>query len=143
MPVRRATATWQGTLKRGSGAMRFGDGAFEGAYSAGSRFEEAAGTNPEALIGAAHAGCFSMAFAGVLEEAGHPPERIDSEARVHLNRAGKGFRIERIELHTRARVPGIDAETFAREAERAKNGCPVSQALAGVAIELRAELEGN
>lgn len=143
MPVRHASATWHGTLKTGSGTMRFGGGAFEGAYSAGSRFEEAPGTNPEELIGAAHAGCFSMAFAQLLDQAGHHPERIESQATVHLNKAAEGFRIERIELRTRAHVPGIDSETFAREAERAKNGCPVSQALAGVAIELYAELESD
>jgi osmotically inducible protein OsmC len=122
--------------------MEFESG-WSGPYSAASRFEEAEGTNPEELIAAAHAGCFSMAFALALTEAGHPPEKIETEAQVHINPAeGGGFAINRIDLRTRARVPGIDADAFAEQANAAKAGCPVSQALAGVGeITLDAQLE--
>ena len=142
MPVRKANAVWEGSLKEGHGTVKLGSGAFEGRYSFGSRFEEAGGTNPEELIGAAHAGCFSMALSGGLERAGHPPRSIDTSARVHLERADSGFRISRIELTTTAEVPGIDAAAFAEQAETAKANCPVSQALAGVEITLNARLAG-
>jgi osmotically inducible protein OsmC len=122
--------------------MRLGSGAFEGQYSFSSRFEEGTGTNPEELIGAAHAGCFSMALSGALERAGHAPASIDTTARVHLERAESGFRISRIELSTTADVPGIDAAAFGEQAEAAKANCPVSQALAGVDIRLDAKLAG-
>ena len=141
MAKRQATARWEGSLKEGSGSMAFGSGAFEGAYSFQSRFEEGTGTNPEELIGAAHAGCFSMALSGELGRAGHDPESIETEAAVHLTPAdGGGFEISRIDLTTRGRVPGIDAEEFQRHAESAKENCPVSQALA-VEISLDAALE--
>ena len=143
MPVRKANAVWEGTLKQGRGTMRFGDGAFEGAYSAGSRFEEEPGTNPEELIGAAHAGCFSMALSLQLEQAGFRAERIATQANVHIERVGDGFRITSVRLVTEAAVPGIDRETFLAQAEAAKKGCPVSQALTGVdEITMEATLIG-
>ncbi|HLF41285.1 MAG TPA: OsmC family protein [Acidimicrobiia bacterium] len=141
MPAARtATARWEGGLKDGKGSMRFGGGAFEGQYSFSSRFEEGAGTNPEELIGAAHAGCFSMAFSGGLEKAGHSPNSVDTTANVHLSSGDGGFRISRIDLHCTADVPGIDAAAFAEQAEVAKQNCPVSKALAGVEITLDAKL---
>ena len=115
---------------------------FRAAYSFGSRFESGTGTNPEELLGAAHAGCFTMALALGLSQAGHPPTRIDTEARVAITKEPDGFRIPYIELRARGRVPGIDGDTFRREAERAKAGCPVSLALAGTEIRLSAELVG-
>lgn len=141
MALRTAKAVWNGTLREGDGHMRFGGGAFDGAYSFASRFEEGEGTNPEELIAAAHAGCFSMALSKLLADAGHPPERVDTEARVHLERGGEGFAITRIELKTRARVPGMAAAAFSEQAEAAKKGCPVSRALAAVDITLDAKLE--
>ncbi len=140
MAVRKAEARWSGSLTDGHGTMALGSGAFEGQYSFGSRFEEGVGTNPEELIGAAHAGCFSMALSGGLTAAGHPPEEIQTSARVHLEPADGGFAITRIELATSARVGGLEADEFQRLAEEAKRGCPVSKALAGVDIALRAEL---
>ena len=143
MPApRTATARWNGSLQEGSGTMRFGGGAFEGQYSFASRFEEGPGTNPEELIAAAHAGCFSMAFSGGLGRAGHPPTSVETTARVHLERGDAGFRIARIELDTTADVPGIAEAAFQEAAEAAKAGCPVSQALAGVEISLEAKLAG-
>jgi osmotically inducible protein OsmC len=141
MPVRNAEAEWQGALQDGKGTMRLGGGAFEGPYSWGSRFEDAPGTNPEELIGAAHAGCFSMALSGVLGEAGHTPERISTSARVHLDKANGGFEIDKIELAVKGKVEGLSDEDFTRSAEEAKTNCPVSQALAGVEITVEAELE--
>ena len=121
--------------------MKLGSGAYEGAYSFQSRFESGAGTNPEELIAAAHAGCFSMALSGELGRAGHQPESIETEATVHLDKQEQGFAITRIALATRGRVPGIDQEEFERQAKIAKENCPVSQALA-VEISLEAALEG-
>jgi osmotically inducible protein OsmC len=142
MPARTATARWEGSLQDGKGTMRFGSGAFEGQYSFSSRFEEGTGTNPEELIGAAHAGCFSMALSAGLGGAGFTPNSIDTTANVHLERVEGEFRISRIELQTVADIPGIDEATFAERAEAAKAGCPVSQALAGVDIQLDARLAG-
>ncbi len=142
MPERTATARWEGGLQEGKGTMRLGSGAFEGQYSFSSRFEEGTGTNPEELIGAAHAGCFSMALSAGLERAGHPPTSVETTARVHLERAESGFRIERIDLTTAADVPGIDDAAFQEQAETAKKNCPVSQALTGVDIQLTARLAG-
>jgi osmotically inducible protein OsmC len=141
MPQRTATARWGGTLREGSGTMAFGSGAFEGPYSFRSRFEEGTGTNPEELIGAAHAGCFSMALSAALAEAGHPAESVDTSATVHLGTDDKGPAITRIDLVTRARVPGIDEAAFRDAAEASKAGCPVSKALAAVPINLDATLE--
>lgn len=142
MPARTATARWEGGLQQGKGTMRLGSGAFEGQYSFSSRFEEGTGTNPEELIGAAHAGCFSMALSGALERAGHTANSIETSARVHLERGDSGFRISRIELSTTADVPGIDDAAFQEQAATAKANCPVSQALAGVDIQLDARLAG-
>lgn len=142
MPVRTANAEWKGGLKGGRGTMRLGSGAFEGAYSIGSRFEDAAGTNPEELIGAAHAGCFSMALSLGLDRAGHTPKRVATSARVHIEKVGDGFAITAIDLTCEAEVPGIDAAAFQQHAEGAKNNCPVSKALAGTEIRLDAKLVG-
>jgi osmotically inducible protein OsmC len=140
MPARTADARWEGTLQDGKGTMRFGGGAFEGQYSFASRFEEGTGTNPEELIAAAHAGCFSMALSGGLTRAGHPPTSVSTTAKVHLEKGDAGFSITHIELETEAVVPGIDAATFQEQAEAAKAGCPVSKALAAVTITLQARL---
>jgi osmotically inducible protein OsmC len=140
MPVRNADAQWEGTLQAGKGTMRFGSGAFEGQYSFASRFENGTGTNPEELIAAAHAGCFSMALSGGLSRAGHPPNRVHTTAKVHLEKGDAGFRISTIELETEAEVPGIDDAGFQEAAAAAKAGCPVSQALAAVDIKLNARL---
>ena len=131
MPVRNAVAVWEGGLKSGKGKMMLDSGAFEGKYSFSSRFEEGPGTNPEELIGAAHAGCFSMALAGILEQAGFVPEHIHTSASVRIEKSGDGFKITSIELDTEAKVPGIDEKTFRDKAEMAKKGCPVSMALSG------------
>lgn len=140
MALRTAKAVWNGTLQGGDGQMRFGGGAFEGAYSFQSRFEEGEGTNPEELIGAAHAGCYSMALSGELGKAGYDPERVATEARVSLVKGDDGFRINRIQLVTEVSVDGIEEDEFQRIAEAAKNGCPVSKALAGPEITVDATL---
>lgn len=140
MAVRTSEAEWQGNLKQGQGKMKLGSGAFEGAYSFPSRFEAGPGTNPEELIGAAHAGCFSMALSAGLGEAGFTPTRIFTRAKVHLDAAAGGFAISRIELETEAEIPNIDAATFQQQAETAKKNCPVSKALAGTEISLVAKL---
>jgi lipoyl-dependent peroxiredoxin len=142
MPVRKANAVWEGDLKGGQGRIELGSGAFQGRYSFGSRFEEAGGTNPEELIGAAHAGCFSMALTAGLGRSGHSPQRVATTAKVHLEKVGEGFKITRIELDSEATVPGIDDATFQEHARKAKEGCPVSQALGGVEITLNARLSG-
>ena len=142
MAVRSANAVWEGKIRGGKGTMKLGSGAFEGSYSFPSRFESGQGTNPEELIGAAHAGCFSMALSGILSQADITPERIETEAKVHLEKVGEGFKITKIELHTEARIPDIDEETFQKHAQDAKKNCPVSQALAGTDIELHAQLLG-
>jgi lipoyl-dependent peroxiredoxin len=141
MPTRTAEARWDGTLQEGNGTMRMASGAYEGPYSFESRFEEGEGTNPEELIAAAHAGCFSMALSAELGRAGHSAESVETTATVHLDKVEAGFAIKRIELKTQARVPGISDDEFQQVAEGAKVGCPVSQALAAVgSIELRASL---
>src|SRR2546425_9019764 len=123
MPERTATARWEGGLQGGKGTMRLGSGAFEGQYSFSSRFEEGVGTNPEELIAAAHAGCFSMALSAGLERAGHAPNSVETTASVHLSpKDGGGFRISRIDLKTTAEVPGLDADRFAAAAQAAKEG---------------------
>ena len=140
MPTSSAQARWEGNLRQGKGRMRLGSGAFEGPYSYATRFEDAPGTNPEELIGAAHAGCFSMALSMLLEQAGHPPKEIRTRAQVKLEKVDTGFKITHIVLNTEADVPAMDAGEFRKQAEAAKNGCPVSQALAGTRIDLKAEL---
>jgi osmotically inducible protein OsmC len=142
MAARKATAHWEGSLRDGGGKVRLGSGAFEGPYSFQSRFEDGSGTNPEELLGAAHAGCFTMALSLVLGEGGNPPESLDTEATVHIVREGEGFAINRIDLVTRGRVPGIDDAAFQEAANAAKEGCPLSKALAAVGeINLEATLE--
>ena len=140
MPTRSANAVWEGKLQDGQGTMKLGSGAFEGNYSFPSRFESGNGTNPEELIGAAHAGCFSMAFAAALGKAGYTPERVQTEAKVHLEKVGEGFKITKIELETEASIPNIDESEFQEQAEAAKKNCPVSQALTGTEITLNAKL---
>jgi osmotically inducible protein OsmC len=141
MTIREAEARWQGPLKEGAGRLRLGSGAFEGDYSFPSRFESGPGTNPEELIAAAHAGCFSMALAFVLGTAGHPPRDLRTTAKVHLGVTEAGPTITRIELDTEGEVPGLDAEAFRQHAETARKTCLVSRALAGVAdITLNARL---
>ena len=137
MAIRTSSAEWHGSLKEGSGNMKLASGAYEGAYTYGSRFESAPGTNPEELIGAAHAGCFSMFLAALLSGAGFAPTHIRTTAAVHL-RAGPTIAL--IELKTEADVPGISETAFMEHAEAAKKNCPVSKALAAVEITLSAKL---
>jgi osmotically inducible protein OsmC len=138
---RSASAHWEGGLKDGKGTVSTESGVLSNTqYSFSTRFEDGKGTNPEELIGAAHAGCFSMALAAGLGRAGFEPRKVETEARVHLEKGESGFRISRIELKTRAEVPGISPEVFQEQARGAKENCPVSKALAGVAIELDAQL---
>ncbi|SFP32648.1 osmotically inducible protein OsmC [Mesorhizobium sp. NFR06] len=141
MTIREASALWQGTLKQGGGRLRLGSGVFEGAYSFPSRFENGPGTNPEELIAAAHAGCFSMALTAVLDGEGHTPGSIRTTAKVHLGATAAGPTITRIELETQASVAGMSAGDLERLAQKAKATCLVSRALAGVAaITLKASL---
>jgi osmotically inducible protein OsmC len=142
MAVRTSEAEWRGNLREGTGRVKLGSGAFEGSYSFPSRFEEGKGTNPEELLGAAHAGCYSMALSAGLSKAGHPPTRVHTVARVHLEKVGDGFGITRIDLECEAEVPGIGAAAFQEQAEGAKKGCPVSKALAATEITLKATLLG-
>lgn len=139
--IREARARWEGDLREGEGTMAFGSGAFEGQYSFRSRFENGTGTNPEELIGAAHAGCFSMALSNMLAQAGHVPTRVETTARVHLEPVDGKQTIRRIELICEADVPGIEADEFQKIASEAKSGCPVSRALTGVDISLEASLD--
>jgi lipoyl-dependent peroxiredoxin len=140
MVARKADAEWQGDLRSGQGQLSLGSGAYSGPYSFRSRFESGDGTNPEELIGAAHAGCFSMALAAGLSAAGHAPERIRTQATVEIEKQDGGFAITRIRLETEAKVPGIDEAGFREQAQTAKANCPVSKALAGTTIELDAKL---
>ena len=140
MAVRTAEAEWRGDLPSGGGTIKFGSGAFEGAYSFKSRFEEGTGTNPEELIGAAHAGCFSMALSNILAKAGHVPTSVHTVANVKFEKVGDGFGITNIHLVTQAKVPGISAEAFQEHANAAKAGCPISKALAATEITLDAQL---
>ena len=142
MAVRRADAEWKGSLADGNGSLETESGALKGSYTFRSRFEEGEGTNPEELIAAAHAGCYSMALSHGLSQAGHVPDRIRTTAEVHLSKVEDGFAITKVELTTRARVPGVDAETFQEHARNAKEGCPVSKALKALEITVDAELEG-
>jgi lipoyl-dependent peroxiredoxin len=132
MATRNGSAEWRGDLKGGGGTVKVGDGVFEGNYSFSSRFEDGEGTNPEELLGAAHAGCFAMALSLVLTEADHPPESINAEARVHLRIVDGLPTIAKIDLDVTGSVPGIDEDAFRSYAEKAKDGCAVSRALAGV-----------
>jgi lipoyl-dependent peroxiredoxin len=140
MAIRTATAEWKGDLQGGNGTFNGESGEIEGAYSFGSRFEEAGGTNPEELIGAAHASCFSMALAGDLEKAGHRPESVRTVARVSLRKGDAGYDITGIELDAQVQVAGIEETEFQQIAEGTRVGCPVSKALAAVPITLQASL---
>jgi osmotically inducible protein OsmC len=141
---RIAEASWQGTVTEGGGRIGLGSGVFEGEFSLRARTEDAAdATNPEELIGAGHAGCFTMALANLLGEEGHPPADLRTTASVRLEQLEGGYTITGIDLHTVGDVPGVDADTFARLAEQAKDTCPVSRALAGTEITLEATLAGG
>jgi osmotically inducible protein OsmC len=140
MAARTSEAEWKGNLLGGKGTIKLGSGAYEGQYSFSSRFESGTGTNPEELIAAAHAGCFSMALSAGLGKGGFTPTRIHTTATVYLEKVGEGFGITRIELNTEAEIPGIDAATFAKFADDAKVGCPVSKVLAAAQISLTAKL---
>lgn len=146
MPTTKATAVWNGSLKEGNGNMKLPSGTYEGPFSFRSRFEKGAGsdtgTNPEELLAAAHAGCFSMALSGQLTGAGFTPDSIDTTAEVTMATGEGGARITTSHLITRARVPGIDEATFQEKVDAAAKGCPVSKALAGVEISVEATLEG-
>ena len=137
MAIRESSAIWHGNLVDGKGTMKLGSGAFEGVYTRASRFEDGPGTNPEELIGAAHAGCFSMFLSAILSKAGHEPTSIATSVKVHL---GDGPKITLLELSTVGTVAGIDEKTFIEFAEQAKQGCPVSQALSAVEMKLTAKL---
>ncbi len=133
MATSNAVATWEGTLREGKGTFKAQSGAFSGAFSFGTRFEGKKGTNPEELIAAAHAGCFSMALSAALEKAGHPVTRIETRAAVTIETVDGAPTITRSALDVRGRVPGIDEAAFLQAAEGAKKNCPVSKALQGVA----------
>jgi osmotically inducible protein OsmC len=142
MPTSSASAVWEGVLRNGRGHFKAGSGAFEGDYSFATRFEGARGTNPEELIAAAHAACLSMALSAGLEKSGTPATRISTKASCTVEKAGEGFKITRMRLEVRGKVPGVDQAGFVKAAEAAKNGCPVSTALQGnVQFELDARLE--
>jgi lipoyl-dependent peroxiredoxin len=143
MATRNGSAEWHGDLRSGKGELTVGDGVFTGEYSFSSRFEEGAGTNPEELIAAAHAACFSMALANILAEHGHAPDWVRTTAKVHLRQTDAGPTIQRIDLETQGEVPGIDDGHFSHHAQEAKEGCPVSRALGAVEeINLTAKLAG-
>lgn len=141
MPTRKASATWEGGLQSGKGSFKGESESVSGSYSAGSRFAEQSGTNPEELLAAAHAACYSMALSVELEKAGKPGTRVSTDAACTVEKVAEGFTITTMKLTTRATVPGIDDAEFQRLANGAKEGCPVSRALAGVQIELDAALE--
>jgi len=140
MPTRKSSAVWNGKLKDGRGTIKLGSGLLEAPYSFSSRFEEGEGTNPEELLGAAHAACFSMSLSAGLSQAGYVPKSISTSAQVTINLVGQGFKITRIDLDTEAAVPGIEPARFLEQAELAKVNCPVSQALRATEITLRAKL---
>lgn len=140
MPTRTAHARWEGTIKAGKGTVDFGNGAFKGTYSFGSRFENGTGTNPEELLGAAHASCFAMALSLVLGTAGFTPDFIDATAHVTVEPRDGGFKITRSHIVCEAKVDGLDPAAFQTHAEAARANCPVSQALGGTDITLDARL---
>jgi osmotically inducible protein OsmC len=142
MATRNASAKWQGNLTEGDGSMALGSGAWEGPFTFKSRFEEGQGTNPEELIGAALAGCFTMQVSHMLAEAGHVPDSVETQAKVQIRNIDGNPTIAQIDLETNARVPGLDDATFQENAKAAKDGCIISRALAGVGnITLDAKLE--
>ncbi|HEX8086496.1 MAG TPA: OsmC family protein, partial [Solirubrobacteraceae bacterium] len=138
MATRNGSADWRGNLQEGEGRITVGNGVHEGPYSFKSRFEDGEGTNPEELIAAAHAGCFSMALSGGLTRAGHAPTRVHTTAGVHLEKGEAGFRVQKIDLVTEAQVPGIDDAAFQEIAKGAKENCPISVLLSSVEITLDA-----
>ncbi|SCF43024.1 OsmC family protein [Micromonospora mirobrigensis] len=141
MPIRTASARWQGNLTEGSGTLRTGKGGLEGNYSFKSRFEEGEGTNPEELIGAAHAACYSMAFSKALADAGTTPTSVETTAKVHFDKTDAGMTVTAIDLETVGQVPGIDQAQFTKLAESAKENCPISRLLSpGATINLNARL---
>lgn len=140
MPTRNASAVWNGDLMKGSGTTKLGSGAFEGQYNFSSRFESGVGTNPEELLGASHAACYSMALSAGLGKAGFTPNRVATTARVTVDKVGDGFKITKIRLETEASVPHIDNAKFQEIANATKTGCPISQALSAVPMELDAKL---
>jgi osmotically inducible protein OsmC len=143
MPIRTSNATWNGNLQKGNGTMRLGSGLYEGPYTYASRFEEGKGSNPEELIAAAHAGCYSMFLAALLSGDGHVPRSVNTTAKVHLGTVDGAPTIHTIELFCEADVSGLDDAAFLEYAEKAKAGCPVSKALAAVSvIALEAKLAG-
>ena len=142
MTISTSSATWEGGLKTGKGKFEAQSGAFQGPYSFSTRFEGARGTNPEELLAAAYAACFSMALSAGLEKEGHPPTRINTTAAVAMEKVAEGVRITRMKVEVRGKVPGVDQSAFAAAAEGAKNGCPVSQLFKGnIQVELEARLE--
>ena len=142
MPTRQASAHWDGDIKRGAGKVKLAASGIEAPYSFASRFESGTGTNPEELLGASHAGCYTMALTFALSGSGHAPTSIDTTASVHLSQVEGGFAISKIDLETVGVVPGIDDATFQKFAEDAKKGCPISKALASVPeITLKATLK--
>jgi lipoyl-dependent peroxiredoxin len=140
MPTRSSSAHWSGNLARGNGTMSLGSGAFEGPYSFASRFENGDGTNPEELIAAAHAGCFSMQLAALLSQAGHVPDSVQTTAVIHLDKDDGGFSITRSDLTTEVKAEGLDDAEFQKHAEEAQKTCPVSRALGAIEIGLDAKL---
>jgi osmotically inducible protein OsmC len=140
MPTRFATAAWEGDLVHGNGRVKTDSGTINNPYNFSNRFEEVPGTNPEELLGASHAACFSMALAHMLASGGHTPKRVWTKAAVTVEKVGEGFKITKILLTCEALVPGIDEKTFWETANKAKTGCPISQALAATPIELKATL---
>jgi len=142
MPIRTADATWQGPLEKGNGTVRIGSGGIEAQYSFNSRFAEGPGTNPEELIGAAEAGCYSMALAGDLGKAGYEPQRINTTAGVHINKNDDGWAIPQIDLRTEVEISGISESQLREIAEQTKDNCPVSRLLATANITLEVKLAG-
>lgn len=140
MPTRISDAEWQGDLKAGKGTVKLGSGAYEGQYNFSSRFESGVGINPEELIAAAHAACFSMALSAGLSGAGHTVESVKTTAKVKVDPVAGGFEITSIALVTEAKIPGIDKAEFDTIAAATKEGCPVSKALKAVPISLDAKL---
>ena len=143
MPTRNGSARWESSLQDGKGTVSTESGAVDLPYSFSSRFEDGTGTNPEELIAAAHAGCYSMALSNELGKADHVPDWVETSATVHLEKDDEGFSIPRIDLVTRAKVPGVDANEFSEIAEATSKACPVSKALSGAKITLDATLEDS
>ncbi len=140
MPARTAEAQWKGNLTEGTGRIKVQSGTLDAPYDFRARTGDGKGTNPEELIGAAHAGCFTMQLSALLGAAGFTAESLRTVARVHLEKSGPGFAIPKIELELEGKVPGLDAAGFQKHAETAKASCPVSKALAGVELTLKVNL---